>query len=93
MSEQELLPCDTCPHAVPLTARLGKIDARLDRIDKALFGDGNGKEGMAKQVETIVEITRVSRSTMRVFMWLGGAIFALITAAYQLKSTLTGLLH
>jgi hypothetical protein len=92
-ADEKMLPCDTCPHGVPLAARLSGIDARLDRIDRALFGDGNGKKGIVEHVEDLVDITRVGRSTFKVFMWIGGAVLAIATAAFQLKQTIAGFFH
>ena len=85
------LPCDDCPISEPMMARIEQLDARLDRIDEALFGDGNGRSGIVDHVETLVNITKVSRSTLRVFMWFGAGVVALATAAYQIKVALTGL--
>ena len=87
------LPCDTCPQAVPLTRQLANIESRLDRLDEAMFGDGKGKSGVVRHVETLVEITRVGRSTVRVFIWCGAALVALATAAFQIKQTIATFFH
>jgi len=64
---------------------MAQLDARLDGIEEALFGDGNGRTGIVNPVETLVQITRVGRSTFRLFIWIGGFVAAVITAEYQLK--------
>lgn len=96
MSEGEalrhLLPCDTCPQGVSLTVQLTEIDSRLDRMDIALFGDGN-KPGIVDHVETLVQMTHVGRSTLRVFVWFGATLAGLITVAYQAKQFFAGMLH
>jgi hypothetical protein len=40
-----------------------------------------------------VDITKVGRSTFRVFMYAGGAIVALATAFTQLKQVVMGIFH
>jgi hypothetical protein len=74
-------------------ARFSEIRDRLARIDLALFGDGNARKGIIEHVESLVEITRVGRSTFRVFIWFGAAVVAIATASWQFKQAITGLLH
>ena len=87
------LPCDTCPQAGPLARQLAAIENRLDRLDEAMFGDGRSKRGIVEHVAMLVEITRVGRSTFRVFIWCGAALIALATAAYQVKQTISTFFH
>jgi hypothetical protein len=90
--ESDVLPCDSCPHSAPLSVRLTKIEDRLERLDGALFGNGV-KKGVIEHVEALVDITKVGRSTFRVFMYAGGAIVALATAFTQLKLVVMGMFH
>ena len=85
-----VLPCDSCPHSAPLSVRLTKIEDRLERLDGALFGDGVRK-GIVEHVEALVDITKIGRTTFRVFMYAGGAIVALATALAQFKQAILGL--
>jgi hypothetical protein len=89
-AEAKVLPCDDCPLVAPITARMAKLDARLDRIEEALFGDSNGQRGIVRHVESLVEITRVGRSTFRVFMWIGAGVVGASATAWQLKQLLFG---
>jgi hypothetical protein len=90
---RDALPCETCPNAGALGARLAMMDARIESIEEALKGDGDGRKGLLEQVETLVEITKIGRSTLRVFMWLGAAVVAVATGAWQFKQALQGLFH
>jgi hypothetical protein len=90
---RQLLPCDYCPNAGPMAESIAHLDARLERIEAALFGDDDGKKGIVRHVESLVDMTKVGRSTLRVFMWFGAAILALVTAAYQIKQAIFGLIH
>jgi hypothetical protein len=90
--ESDVLRCDSCPHSAPLSVRLTKIEDRLERLDGALFGNGV-KTGVIEHVEALVDITKVGRSTFRVFMYAGGAIVALATAFTQLKQVVMGMFH
>ena len=74
-------------------ARFAEIRDRLTRIDVAMFGDGNGRKGVVELVENLADITRVGKTTFRVFMWFGGAVIAVATAIVQFKAAVTGLIH
>jgi hypothetical protein len=91
--QDDALPCDNCPSAGPLAARLAMMDARIERIEEALYGDGKARNGVAKDVETLIEISKVGRSTIRVFMWFGGAVVGIVTLAWQFKQAIQGLIH
>jgi hypothetical protein len=93
MRGSPLLPCDTCPQAAPLATRLARLEARLDRIDEALFGDAKGRKGIVDQVEELVTVADRGRFSLRVALWLGGGVVAAATALAQFKQALLGLFH
>jgi hypothetical protein len=89
----DALPCDHCPNAAPLAARLATMDGRIERIEEALYGNGKGRKGLVDDVESLVEITKVGHSTVKAFMWIGGTVAALLAFAVQFKQSIWGLFH
>lgn len=85
----ESLPCDSCPHSEPISTRLRRLEDFATRTDTALFGNGK-RPGMVEQVELIVDLLKIGKSTGRVFIWMGGAAIAIAAAYTTLKSALFG---
>jgi hypothetical protein len=88
----DALPCDHCPNAGPMAARMATIDGRLDRIEEAMFGTDK-RAGIQEHVETLVTITKIGRSTARVLMWFGAGIVAIATGVFQFKQAIWGVFH
>ena len=93
MSEDRVTAAQFAAHETRDEARFTELRDSFTRINLAMFGDRNGRKGMVEHVENLVEITKVGRSTIRVFMWFGAAVVAIATASWQIKQAITGLFH
>jgi hypothetical protein len=79
------------PTTYPIDTQLALIRRDLEEIHGALYGDGKGRQGLVDRVEQLVLVADRGRFSLRVALWLGGGIVALLTAAAQFKQAVTGL--
>lgn len=87
------MPVDDRPVAYPFETQLALIRRDIEEIHLALHGDGKGRKGLVDQVEELVTVADRGRFSLRVALWLGGAIVAATTAMAQFKQAIIGLFH
>lgn len=77
----------------PVETQLALIRRDIEEIHQALHGDGKGRKGLVDQVEDLVMVADRGRFSLRVALWLGGAVVAAATALAQFKQAILGLFH
>jgi hypothetical protein len=71
--------------------QLALIRRDLYDLKKALFGNGSDKKGLVMRVEELAEAAERGRWALRVVLWLGGTVVAVMTALGQMRTALTAL--
>ena len=79
---------DTAAHRT-METQLALIRRDLDEIHAALYGNGKDKKGIIDQVELLAEAADRGRWALKVVLWIGGSVVALLTALAQLRTALS----
>jgi hypothetical protein len=75
----------------PIETQLALIRRDIAELHRHLCG--NGEKGLLRQVGNLTVLAERGRWSLRVALWVGGAIIAVTTAAAQFKHALTMLLR
>jgi hypothetical protein len=72
----------------PVETQLALLRRDIEEILQTLNGNGRDKKGLVSKVDELMTISDRGRYSLRVALWVGGAIVAVTTAVAQFKTAL-----